>query len=675
MGSSQLLNAMLHRTRAALRLDGLGVLAGHGVADQVYRPPHLPYASIVGPLGLETESERDVPARMVRVLNPGYLAGVPRTAVDNVPAAGVLGLVVDSTATGAVPVDFGALAGTPITAEGTGPRIAAALQAAIVAAVAVDAFTEGAPISDSARLAELRAVIVRWDPVLDRLVISSGRRGPVTADPRPGVSRVATAAQPVGDVAPALGLAAGAVTASGTITRSRDTPPTAVAIDVRLDLWAGTQAELARLLDAWCAVTPTRSELLLGPTPLAADAAPGDTSVRLLFGALPRTPATVVSAGPVDGFVDRISGRAPALAGTVLTSSAIRLAGGATATFRAVPVRPIADAWHPNPAGLRGWSADLDLRAAAAAAVGDSGQVLRVGYGPRTVLMLSLVRDTATRYLLRGTAESADGTPFATAGVALDANVIEGAARVHVHVSVDAAAGAVRLLAERGTVQPVMAAVPGAAAAGVDEDVVLTLGDPGGPGLDIEIGEVQLNGRPLGPADSRLRRLGPAASDWTPGDRLVLTRSLDGFSGSGPTFDGYVLGVDGAALHLDRPITEGFPRGASIAHAGRLFMAQRQLRRNDDLMNRIYRVAFEYRISAFLDDTMAAVSAPLVERPEVEVRELARLIAEQADPLAPVYPPRPAAQAVGISTRITTSAARSSTSSGSGSSGAAENQP
>lgn len=676
MGSGQVLSAMLHRSRAALRVDGLGLLAGHGVADHVYRPPHLPYASLVGPLNLETESERDVPAQVVRVRNPGYLAGADRGPADLVPPPGELGLLLDATTAGTIAVDFGASSLTPITAAGTGAAVAEVIQAAIRAGVAAGTFTEaGAPVTDPVRLAELRAVTVRWDRVRQRLVISSGRRGPVTGELRTGVpSSVATVARPANDVAPALGLAAGAFAAPGTISRSRDTPPTAVGIDVRLDLWAGTQTELARLLDAWCATTPTRSELLLDPTPLAADAAEGDNSVRLLFGALPRTPSTVVSAGAAGGFVNRMTGRGPELVGGVVNSDGLLLSGNDTATFLAVGVRPIAEAWHPAPPGVRGWSAELDLRVRTPAAVGDAGQVLRLAYGPGTVIRLDLTREAAARYRMRATGERADGDDFGSAAVTLDASALEGPSPVHVHVAVEAATGVLRLLAEGGAAQPGGIPAPGPAAAGVDEDSVLTLGDPSGSDLEIEIAELQLDSRPLGPADSRLRRSGPAAAWWTPGDPLVLAHSLDGFSATGPAFHCYVLAVEDDLLHLDRPVTGDFPRGQSIAHGGRVFMAQRQLRRNDDLMNRLYRVAFEYRVSAFLDDTRAGVSAPAVERPEVEVRELARLLAEEADPLAPAYPPRPAAQSVGISTRITSPTPLPSHS-GSGMSGAGQIHP
>lgn len=655
MGSGQVLSAMLHRGRAALRVDGLGVLAGHGVADHAYRPPHLPYASLVGPLNLETESERDVPAQVVRVRNPGYLAGADRAGADLVPPPGVLGLRLDGSAEATIALDFGPRAGTPLTGAGTGAAVAAGMQAAIRAAVTAGAFlADGAAITDPARLAELRAVTVRWDRARNRLVISSGRRGPVSGELRPGLnSSVTRVARAGNDVAGALGLAAGAFAAPGTISRTRDTPPTAVGIDVRLDLWASNQTQLARLLDAWWAATPTRSELLLDATMLAEDAADGDTSVRLLFGTLPRTPTTVVALDADGDFIDRISGRPPTLSGAVAAAGGLLLSGSDTATYIAVGVRPVAEAWHPVPPGVRGWAAELGIRLQLPGGNGDSAQVLRLAYGNATVIRLDLTR-AGGDYRLRATGERADGADFGFAAVTVAPEALEGDDPLHVHVAVDAAAGVLRLLADRGIAEPGGDPQPGPAAAGIDEDVVLTLGDPAGSDLDLEIRELMLDSRPLGPADPRLRRTGPAATWWAPGDPLVLAHSLDGYSATGPAFHGAVVAVTGDVLALDRPITGDFPRGSSIAHGGRLFMAARQLRRNDDLMNRLYRVALEYRVSAFLDDTRSGVSAPAVERPEVEVRELARLLAEEANPLAPAYPPRPAAGTVGVTTRSTT---------------------
>jgi hypothetical protein len=72
-------------------------------------------------------------------------------------------------------------------------------------------------------------------------------------------------------------------------------------------------------------------------------------------------------------------------------------------------------------------------------------------------------------------------------------------------------------------------------------------------------------------------------------------------------------------------------------------------------MNQLYRVCVEYRVSTFLDERFAGVSAPLVEIPEIEVRELARLSAELADPENPVYPIRPATGHPGTRTVVLSS--------------------
>ncbi len=656
MGSNHVLAALLHRSRAALRIDGNGVLAGHGVADNAYRPPHLPYASVIGPLALEMEAERGTTAHIVRVRNPGYLAGVPREPADVVPGPGRLGLEFDGSARGSVPVDPGPLTGSVLTAGRTGRDLAAVLQDAIRSAVDDGLFTEaGAPVTDALRRAELRAVTVRWDAALLRFVVSSGRRGPVSDDLEPGVTSLVAPAPPgADDIGPALGLGSGAGSRPGAVTRSRDAAPTAVAVDVRLDLWARAQAELAALLDAWSAVTPTRAELLLAPTPLAADVARGDTSVRLLFGALPQHPAELLAVTADGGPVDRVAGRVAELAaGAAVTPAGLRLAGAATATYPVVPLPAIAEAWHPRPAGALGWAVELHLRVAAAAADGDAGEVFRLAYGPAAALRLRLVRSGA-EYRLEGDAERADGASFAAGSAAVDAAVLEAATPVHVHVLVDGAGGAVRVVADGGRPATAGAPAPGPTASGADEEVVLVLGDPAGSDLTVEVAEVHVYGRPLGPADSRLRRPGPAAAAWTPGDPLVLSRSADGFSGTGTSFHGFVLAVEADEVRLDRPVTETFRRGAALAHQGRLFMAQRQLRRNDDLMNRIYRVAIEYRVSTFLDDTRASVTAPLVERPDVELRELARLLGEQANP--PALPARPAPATVGVSAVLTAAA-------------------
>jgi hypothetical protein len=641
------LSAVLTRLRTALRIDGVQLLAGHGVADGSYRPPHLPYASVVGPLAIETEPERSVPNRVVRVRTAGHVTGAPRAATDLVPAPGSLALTFDLATTGTVPVDLGPLAGQPFTGLSggvvAGVLVAAAVQAAIRAAVNGGAFREdGGAVTDAARLAELRAVTVRWDGARTGLVVASGRRGALSTPPSAAPpSAVAVAPGPL---AAALGLSGdGALTQPGRITRSRDVAPTAVAIDLRVDLWASSQSALATMIDAWTAATPLRAELLLDPTPLAQDVARGGTSVRFAPAALPRTSSTVLSAGTAGSFVDRLSGRPPVLSGAAVGAAGLALTGAGTATYTVIPAPAVPTPWQPRPPGARGWAVETLLQVASGAADGAGAAVLELRTGPRSVLRLDVTL-TGERYVLRGSATGTAGAPLGASRVSVPRASLE-AGPAAVHVLVDGAAGVVRVSAEGAVAVDADDAAPGPTAVAVDEDVLLRLGDPSGADLDLTVSDVVVHARPIGQADPRLRARGPVAVRWPPGSPLYLGTSDDGVTTRGGEFLAYVLAVDGDEVVLDRPAPDHFPRSRTLAHQGALFVAQRQLRRNDDLMNRIYRIAVEYRVSAFLDDVPAAVAAPLVEVPEVDVRELARLLAEEAG----AAPPRaPATARIGV---------------------------
>jgi hypothetical protein len=641
------LSAVLTRLRTALRIDGVQLLAGHGVADGSYRPPHLPYASVVGPLAIETEPERSVPDRVVRVRTAGHVTGAPRRAGDLVPGPGPLTLTLDGVTTGTVPVDLGSLAGQSMAGSSGGVPVgtlaASALQAAIRTAVDDGAFREdGTAVTDAARLLELRAVTVRWDRVRSWLVLASGRRGPLSTPPSEAPpSAVAVAPGPV---AAALGLSGpDALAHPGRVTRSRDVAPTAVALDLRVDLWAGSQGALATMVDAWTAATPLRAELLLDPTPLAADVARGDTSVSLALGVLPRTASTVLSAGTAGSFVDRLGGRPPVLAGATIGPAGLTLTGTGTATYTVIAAPPVPVPWQPHPPGTRGWAVEALLRIEPGAADGADATVLELRAGTRSILRLDVSR-VADRYHLHGSATGAGGAALGSTTVSVPQASLEGAA-VPVHVLVDAAAGLVRVGAEGATPADADDPAPGPTAVGGDDDVVLRLGDPSGGALELTLVDVAVHARPVGQADPRLRTRGPASVRWPPGAAVYLGTSDDGFTTRGGEFLAYVLGVDGDRLLLDRAAPDDFPRARTLAHQGALFVSQRQLRRSDDLMNRIYRIAVEYRVSAFLDDVAATVAAPLVEVPEVDVRELARLLAAEAG--AP--PPRsPASARVGV---------------------------
>ena len=121
MGSRELVEGLLWRARAGIRVEGPPLRAGHGMADAAYRPPALPYASVVGPLNIELEPDRDPPRSVyLPVQAPGYLAGAERAAADLIPAPGQLVLRLDGDILVTAAVNFGALAGQPPTAEGVG---------------------------------------------------------------------------------------------------------------------------------------------------------------------------------------------------------------------------------------------------------------------------------------------------------------------------------------------------------------------------------------------------------------------------------------------------------------------------------------------------------------------------------------------------------------------------
>ena len=259
---------------------------------------------------------------------------------------------------------------------------------------------------------------------------------------------------------------------------------------------------------------------------------------------------------------------------------------------------------------------------------------------------------------LRGSAARSGGGDFAAAAALVPAARL--AAGGDVHLLADARTASVGLFLDG---EPLAAGAPGAAAVPVGgNDMRLVLGPPDGapanPGA-VTVTHVELHGAPLGPADPRLRLSATPASAWSAGDPVVLARSENGATTVGEPVSASVVGVTGETLLLDRPIQAEFPCAGTVVYTRSAFFSQRQLRRSDDLMNQLYRMTAEYRVSTYLDEGDARVSAPLVELPEVEVRDFARLAAELADPVDPDYPARPATGAPGTRTAIVTPPARS----------------
>lgn len=667
MGSRELLEGLLWRARTGVRVEGPPLRAGHGMADAAYRPPALPYASVVGPLNIELEPDRDPPRSVyLPVQAPGYLAGAERTALDTIPAPGQLVLRLDGDTVVTAAVNFGALSGQPAITEGTGLHAASLLETALRSG----AFTRnGVAVTDPERLAELAVVTARWDVARRRFVVASGRRGVVTGpDLMQRQPSSVELGEPAGPVATALGFtAATAVTAPGRLIRHRRPTPTAVAVDVRVDLWSGSQSELASVLDAWTRSTATRGQLLVRPAVLAEDVSPTDTSVRLLSPAEPAARTTIALLDAIDdAVVDRQTGRAARLvgAGAQVTDGALALTAAqhAELDFFELPAIPVA--WAPDTPTANGYSATVGVRVSPGA-VGATVRMLTV-LGPgadgaigqgRTALRLD-VGFVAAGAELRASAMRGDAGEFTPATATVSTAAL--AAGMQVHVALDSRRGALRIAVDgeplgAGGVSPAGPPVGG-------PGMRLVLGSPAGAPQNqstVAVQHVHLHGAPVGPPDPRLRLAAAPASAWSPGDPFVLARSADGVTTVGDGVATTVLGVQGDRILLDRPVQVAFPRAGSIAYRRSEFFSQRALRRSDDLMNQLYRVSAEYRVSTVLDELEAGVSSPLVESVDLQVRDFARLAAELATPGEPVFSGRPAGESPGTTAVFTTNPPRS----------------
>ncbi|MGH9884136.1 MAG: hypothetical protein ACREBE_01315, partial [bacterium] len=131
----EILNAWLWQARLSIRTGGARAFAAHGYVDPSYRPPRLPFVSVVGPLSLHVEPDRENgKAGTARIKIPGYAVSQVRAPAQTVPATGSLALRFDGRAQVTL-----ALAGLPATAFSdptTGPAVAAAVNTALAAALA-----------------------------------------------------------------------------------------------------------------------------------------------------------------------------------------------------------------------------------------------------------------------------------------------------------------------------------------------------------------------------------------------------------------------------------------------------------------------------------------------------------------------------------------------------------
>ena len=633
--TADIVDAVLWRVRAALRLDGAPLFAGHGLADPMYRPPRLPYASVLGPLSYTIEPERALPQDVALTVRlPGYLAGTALAPDVTVPGPGELELLVDGEVRLTVAVDHGADTGAALS-EVRAAALAARIETAVLDAVGA-ATVDGTPLS-AERAAEVSRTTARWDTANRRLVIASGRRGP--AQPSTGEQSSVSLAAPTPQAA-ALGLVDAAVTSTGRLVRHQLPAPTAMAFDVRVDLWAGSQRHLAALVEAWARVTPTRCQLMLRPALLAADVPDGADELHLQAGGEPATRWTQVQLEPEGGFADRRTARIPTLAGGAApAATALALPSGATARLRFGELPAVPDPTRPAHPAPTGWAVSTGVRVPSAGD-GDELAVVRLLHGSTVALAVDLTwvdvpagngqpaglhADVAAR------AQAADGTDLPPATLRLPASMVD---EVTLHALVDATAGQVSVFAGDAGAQGA-ALGPVAPAGGDDMDVVL--GGPAGP--DSEVTHLHVLSRPVGPLDHRQRDATATASRWRPGDPVTLVRSHDGVTPQGAPFTAVVTAVEDGVLHLDRPVSGTWPRHDSVVATRVVFSRQTAVRRRDDLATNLTRVSLEHTVSGFVEPDSSSLGVQLVESLDLQVADRARLLVGHAASASARTPP------------------------------------
>lgn len=625
---SDLLSGLIWQARAGLQAGNARAFAAHGYVDNAYRPPRLPFVSVVGPLSFNVEPEREAGKQAsapVRV--PGHLIGRPRVAADVVPAAGVLRLRFDGHAT----VTLAGLPGGSFGDAATGPALAAAIHTAIQTALAADQFTgpDGGPLDEPTLVAALAQAACRFDPETRRLAVVSDPGVPALEH----LSRVEVLEAP-GSVAGALGLSPPESARDGRTFLHRLPPPRAFTFDVQVNLWASNQQDLATLMERLAVMAPTRGNLMVRPALLLDDAPDGATTLRLLEEGEPTLVDSWLHLEAPGGFSDRARGMTvTTTAGAATAANPARLAftntGTCSARLYATPLIPT-PLHAPNPAP-RGLAVSLGLRLNAGGANGQRIRVVDIAAGATSVLRLEVALTTvqgqlradldATATVRRGGAAVGIRTVFRLPVSALQD------AFAQVHVLLDANAGVLLLWvdgeahrrddAAQTPVPPVSA--PGSTTAAAP-DMLLTVGQGGaGNPLGFALTNLHVVGTPLGALDPALRRSVNGSSRLQPGDPLILARSEDGVRPGGVRCETMVAAVDGEVVHLTRPVRGSWRRGQTLAFRDESFYFQTSIKRRDDLLNRLYRACVDYRVSALIEDERTLPSAVLAETPIVDV--------------------------------------------------------
>ena len=605
----------------SLRRSRLSVDVGHGYADTDYRPPRSPYVSLVGPTGLSVEPERD-PLRpdFVLLQLPGSLRGAARLSTDSLPPGQSLSLRYD----GDLRVDLPSLPAGSFADDTVAAQLAAAIELQLRTAAATGQFRkDGQPMLEPARLSELAALTCRWDLPRRQLVFSSGRYGVVTQPRSSSLEFLG------GTAGTALGLPTGTAT-PGRLHRQRREAPTAVSLDLRMDLRAGTQFELAALIDGLVRAVPTRGSLLSRPMLLARNVAQGDQSLELLEEGEPTLSSSLLHLEGADRAVDRVLGEEWTRRGSVLQNEPprYRFAANRSLRSRCHPLPPVPDprvSSHPAP---RGYALSLAFSMAAGAKAGDRARLFALTWSVRTVLALQIDWLTADGELqadVQLTADISSPTGIRTASLIRRVKAASLQSSVFLHTRILAGKGSLELslsgpdgedLLE--TAAPRSTPVPGNPLGA--HDMVATLCPSTVIAWDCWL--CHLHAEPFGAADQAARRLVNPAFRLSPGDLIKVADCEDGIHPTGDAAEALVTAVTGRTVTLDRPLPRAWPKGAAILYERELFLQQVRLNRRDDLLNHLYRLTCDYRLSTFIDELVAGTSEPLAERIVVDLRSM-----------------------------------------------------
>lgn len=629
----ELLDGLLRLARLSVSDEEAPAWAGHAYADAGYRPPRVPFVSVLGPTAFGVEPDRD-PARPATALylSPGHLLGQPRTAADVLPAAGLLRLLLDHDTR--VRVDLAGLPAGPLNAGGRGPAMAARVEEAFVNETYVVEAAPG-PLTPE-RLSELRAVTCRWDAANQRFALASGRRGVAAGQAALSAQQAEEQQRPPGQplaedtplpgsaiqvldggLAEVLGLANPQEAHVGRLRRHALTAPRAVAVDVRLDLWAGQQRSLGQMVDALARQLPTRGHVITHAAVLATPITNGDRRVRLLSPAQPTRAEDLAHLERVDGFVDRAdaltwTGPAAALGGPVM-----RLTGQQAPERLIHPTPLIPDPRRPAHPASKGWALSVGFAFEGPLNPGQRWTVAQLTHEGAPCLLIE-VEIEAVEARVRASADLLTGGGRATLTTEATLPTARLTAGLAVHLSLSAVHRRLRLALDGEPAAEARRAdgvLPGGS------DMILSVGRaaaPGNPG-PMALDHLALSARPGGPLDPQLRASSRSAQQWPIGARLALSPSADGLTPGTEAVTATVVDIDGDELVLDRPISRDLAPGGTLVFSQAWFLKQKQFRRKDDLLNHLFRFCGDFRVSALLDDEQPLNPAPLVRRPRVRV--------------------------------------------------------